>query len=39
MKEKIRFNQTYKKKALQIVDQIDEVGFGFQLQAPSKIAG
>lgn len=34
-----KFNQTYRRKALQIVDQIDTVGFGFTLSAPSKIAG
>lgn len=33
------FNQTYRKKALKVLDQIDTVGFGFKLSAPSKIAG
>lgn len=37
--EKQKFNQTYRRKALQIVDQIDTVGFGFQPSAPMKIAG
>jgi hypothetical protein len=34
-----KFNTTYRKKALQIVDQVDTVGFGFQNSAPMKIAG
>ena len=34
-----KFNQTYRKKALQIVDQIDTVGFGFRPSALQKIAG
>lgn len=39
MTQKNRFNPTYQKKALQILDNADTVGFGFQASAPSKIAG
>lgn len=39
MTEPQKFNQAYRKKVLQIVDQIDTVGFGFQASAPMKIAG
>lgn len=34
-----KFNKTYRRNMLKIMDNVDEVGFGFRASAPTKIAG
>lgn len=34
-----KFNSTYRKNSLKILEDVDTVGFGFSLSAPTKIAG